>query len=163
GCPSSSWHLRRPHHQGCEACRIACCAIEQVRTRHQRANGILTRFRRAYPPPTDRRRGDRVRRRDFITLLGARASLALNARAARVQQQGGKVGGIGFVGLTPRADRPTLHDAIRQGVRELGWVEGQNIVIDYRYAEGRVDRLRDLAAELVRLNLDLIVSDGTQG
>ena len=54
-------------------------------------------------------------------------------------------------------------DAFRQRLRELGWVEGQNIVIDYRYAEDRVDRLPDLAAELVRLKVDLIVSVGTQG
>jgi len=54
-------------------------------------------------------------------------------------------------------------DAFRQGLRELGWVEGQNIVIDYRYAENRVDRLPGLAAELVRLKVALIVSAGTQG
>jgi putative ABC transport system substrate-binding protein len=49
-------------------------------------------------------------------------------------------------------------DAFRQGLRELGWVEGQNIVIDYRFAEGRFDRLPDLAAELVRLKVDIIVA-----
>ena len=49
------------------------------------------------------------------------------------------------------------------GLRELGWGEGQNIVIDYRFAEGRLDRLPDLAAELVRLKVDIIVSAGTQG
>jgi putative ABC transport system substrate-binding protein len=49
-------------------------------------------------------------------------------------------------------------DTFRQGLRELGWVEGQNIVIDYRYAEGRFDRLPDLAAELVRLKVDIIVA-----
>ena len=49
-------------------------------------------------------------------------------------------------------------EAFRQGLRELGWVEGQNIVIDYRFAEGRFDRLPDLAAELVRLKVDLIVA-----
>src|SRR5262249_48821561 len=56
------------------------------------------------------------------------------------------------------SDRPFLLDAFRQRLRELGWVEGHNIVIDYRYAEGRVDRLPDLAAELVRLKVDLIVA-----
>ena len=65
--------------------------------------------------------------------------------------------------MTSPSDRPPLLDAFRQRLRELGWVEGQNIVIDYRYAEGRVDRLPDLAAELVRLRVDLIVSEGTQG
>src|SRR6185312_3701663 len=61
------------------------------------------------------------------------------------------------------SDRPPLLDAFRLGLRDLGWVEGQNIVIDYRYAEGRVDRLPDLAAELARLKVDLMVSWGTQG
>jgi putative tryptophan/tyrosine transport system substrate-binding protein len=101
-----------------------------------------------------------VNRRSFITLLGGAAAWP---QAARAQQQAGKVPRIGFLGLTSPSDRPSLLDAFRQGLRELGWVEGQNIVIDYRYAEGRVDRLPDLAAELVRLEVDLIVSEGTQG
>src|SRR6266545_4757340 len=102
-----------------------------------------------------------VNRRSFITLLGGAA--AAWPQAARAQQQAGKVPRIGFLGLTSPSDRPSLLDAFRQGLRELGWVEGQNIVIDYRHAEGRVDRLPDLAAELVRLKVDLIVSGGTQG
>src|SRR5437016_8908835 len=78
-------------------------------------------------------------------------------------QQPGRVPRIGFLSVTSPSDRPPLLDAFRQGLRELRWVEGQNIVIDYRYAEGRVDRLPDLAAELVRLKVDLIVaSAGTQ-
>jgi putative ABC transport system substrate-binding protein len=54
-----------------------------------------------------------------------------------------------------------LLDAFRQGLRELGWVEGQNIVIDYRFAEGRFDRLPDLAVELVQLKVDIIVAQPT--
>src|SRR5262245_51782034 len=81
----------------------------------------------------------------------------------RAQQQAGKGPRTGFLSLTSPSDRPTLLDAFRQSLRELGWIEGQNIVIDYRYAEDRVDRLPDLAAELVRLKVDLIVaSAGTQ-
>ena len=87
----------------------------------------------------------------------------LTAPLAAEAQQAGRVPRIGFLSLTSPSDRPPLLDAFRQGLRELGWVEGQNIVIDYRYAEGRVDRLPDLAAELVRLKVDLIVaSAGTQ-
>jgi len=70
---------------------------------------------------------------------------------------------IGYLGVTSPSDRPPLLDTFRQGLRELGWIEGQNIVIDYRFAEGRLDRLPDLAAELVRLKVDVIVSLGTQG
>jgi putative tryptophan/tyrosine transport system substrate-binding protein len=101
-----------------------------------------------------------VRRREFIILLASATACPL---AAHAQQQAGKVPRIAFLGVTSPSDRPPLLDAFRQRLRELGWVEGQNIVIDYRYAEGRVDRLPDLAAELVRLKVDLIVaSAGTQ-
>ena len=51
-------------------------------------------------------------------------------------------------------------EAFRQGLRELGYVEGKNIIIQFRYAEGKLDRLRDLAAELVRLKVDIIVTAG---
>ena len=101
-----------------------------------------------------------MRRREFIALVGGAIVCPLGVRA---QTQAGKVPRIGFLSLTSPSDRPPLLDAFRQGLRELGWVEGQNIVIDYRYAEGRVDRLPDLAADLVRLKVDLIVSLGTQG
>jgi putative tryptophan/tyrosine transport system substrate-binding protein len=101
-----------------------------------------------------------MRRRDFIAALGAAASIPV---AVRAQQQAGKVPRIGYLRVTSASDRPPLLDTFRQGLRELGWIEGQNIVIDYRFAEGRLDRLPDLAAELVRLNVDIIVSAGTQG
>ncbi len=104
-----------------------------------------------------------ISRRRFLT--GVAIGLAPIGAAAHAQeykaQQAGKVPRIGFLRVTSPSDRPPLLDAFRQGLRELGWVEGQNIVIDYRYAEGRVDRLPDLAAELVRLKVDLIVSGGT--
>ncbi len=100
---------------------------------------------------------------DRRTFLGALASGVLAAPLAVEAQQAGKVPRIGFLSVTSPSDRPPLLDAFRQGLRELGWVEGQNIVIDYRYAEDQVDRLPGLAAELVRLKVDLIVSWGTQG
>src|SRR5262245_66063062 len=100
----------------------------------------------------------RIGRRAFLTLLGG--ATATWPLAARAQQQAGKVPRIGFPGLTSPSDRPSLLDAFRQGLRELGWVEGPNIVIDYRYAEARVDRLPDLAAELVRLKGDPNASGG---
>ena len=68
---------------------------------------------------------------------------ALVAPLAADAQQAGKVPRIGFLRVTSPSDRPPLLDAFRHRLRELGWVEGQNIVIDYRYAEGRVDRLPD--------------------
>src|SRR5688572_18736106 len=101
----------------------------------------------------------RTTRRTFLT--GSFVLLATPLSGAA--QQAGKVPRLGYLILTSPSDRPSLLDAFRQRLRELGWVEGQNIVIDYRYAEGRVDRLADLAAELVRLRVNLIVSVGTQG
>jgi putative tryptophan/tyrosine transport system substrate-binding protein len=99
------------------------------------------------------------RRRFLCSLTLGTIAAPLGAEA----QQAGKVPRIGFLSLTSPSDRPFLLDAFRQRLRELGWVEGQNIVIDYRYAEDRVDRLPDLAAELVRLRVDLIIaSAGTQ-
>jgi putative ABC transport system substrate-binding protein len=78
-------------------------------------------------------------------------------------QPGGKVARIGFLGARSASDTSPQLDAFRQGLSELGRVEGQNIVIDYRFAEGRSDRLPDLAAELVRLKLDIIVAVGASG
>ena len=101
-----------------------------------------------------------MRRREFIALVGGAVACPMGVCA---QQQAGKVPRIGYLGVTSPSDRPPLLDTFRQGLRELGWIEGQNIVIDYRFAEGRLDRLPDLAAELVRLKVDVIVSLGTQG
>jgi putative ABC transport system substrate-binding protein len=101
-----------------------------------------------------------MKRRQFLVALVGAAAMPL---AARAQEQARKVPRIGFLGVTSPSDRPSLLDAFRQGLREFGWVEGQNIVIDYRFAEGRLDRLPDLAAELIRLKVDIIVSVGTQG
>ena len=78
-------------------------------------------------------------------------------------QPAGKVYRIGFLspGL-PRPDRDPPVDAFREGLRELGYVEGQNLVIEYRGAEGQDARLPDLAAELIRLQVEVIVAVGTQ-
>jgi putative ABC transport system substrate-binding protein len=101
-----------------------------------------------------------LKRREFIALVGGAIACPMGVRA---QQQAGKVPRIGYLRATSPSDRPPPLDAFRQRLGELGWVEGQNIVIDYRFAEDRLDRLPDLAAELVRLKVDIIVSTGTQG
>jgi putative ABC transport system substrate-binding protein len=87
----------------------------------------------------------------------------LAAPLAAGAQQAAKVPRIGFLSAaTSGVSSPAL-DAFRQGLRDLGWVEGQNIVVDYRFTEGRSDRLLDLAAELVQLKVDIIVAEATQG
>src|SRR5262245_11733675 len=100
-----------------------------------------------------------LRRRDFITLLSGAAAWPLAARGQAV----GKVPRIGY--LSPGSASPgplAYHDEFQRGLRELGYVEGRNIVIEYRFADGKFDRLGALAAELVRLNVDVIVSVVTQ-
>jgi len=77
-----------------------------------------------------------------VALVAVLGVSLLAAPLAADAPQAGKLPRIGFLSLTSPSDRPPLLDALRQRLRELGWVEGQNIVIDYRYAEGRVDRTR---------------------
>jgi putative ABC transport system substrate-binding protein len=75
-------------------------------------------------------------------------------------QQPKKVPRLGYLSAQDRARASTRSEAVRLALRELGYIEGQNIAIEYRYAEGMVDRLPALAAELVRLKVDVIVVAG---
>src|SRR5574341_1679520 len=75
-------------------------------------------------------------------------------------QQAKRVPKIGMLSLSP-SGRDSWFEVVRQGLHDLGYVEGQNIVIVYKSAEGRVERLPDLAAELVRLKVDIIVARAT--
>jgi putative ABC transport system substrate-binding protein len=97
------------------------------------------------------------RRRFLVTSLAGALAAPLVAKAQPV----GKVYRIGYLSASSGTSNPRVLEAFRQGLRELGWVEGQNIVIEYRWAEGRFDRLADLAAELVRLKVDVIVAAPT--
>lgn len=84
-------------------------------------------------------------------------SLSLAPFAAKAQQAE-KVYRVGYLGAGSALSNPRVLEAFRHGLHERGWVERQNIVIEYRWADGRFDRLRDLAAELVRLNVDVIAA-----
>ena len=88
----------------------------------------------------------------IIAVVGAGAAIAEAQRPTKLRR-------IGYLtsasGLGPR------EEAFRQGLGELGYVEGQNIAIEYRFAQGKLDRLTDLAAELVRLKVDIIVTPST--
>ncbi len=97
-------------------------------------------------------------RRTFLRVV---AGGLLAAPLAAQAQQAGKVYRIGYLSASSDTSNPHVREAFRQGLRELGWVEGQNIIIEYRWAEGRFDRLPDLAAELVRLQVDVIVAAPT--
>ena len=76
-------------------------------------------------------------------------------------QQPGKVARIGYVDSSTASDSTVRLEAFLREMRKLGWIEGKNIAIEYRYAEGKRDRFPELAAELVRLKVDLIVVEGT--
>jgi len=95
-------------------------------------------------------------RRTFLGTLAGSLSVAPYVVRA---QQAGKVPLIGRLEQGPGSS--ATDSAFRQGLRELGYVEGQNILLEYRYAEGRAERLPDLAAELVRLKVDVLVAGGT--
>ena len=97
-----------------------------------------------------------MRRREFITLLSSAATWPLVARA----QQAPKISRIGILVQT-QVERKHLIDAFKQGLHELGYVEGQNVAFEIRSAEGQTDRLPKLATELVSLQVAVIFADGT--
>jgi putative tryptophan/tyrosine transport system substrate-binding protein len=101
-----------------------------------------------------------MRRRELILGLSALVALRLFAREAA---QGARAAGdapavIGLLAPFTRADTELWHRAFRQGLHDLGWVEGGNIRFEYRYADGQVDRLPELVAELINLKVDVIVT-----
>ena len=99
-----------------------------------------------------------MRRREFITLLGgAAAAWPLAARAERP----GRLPTIGFLGATTHPAVSYWTVAFERRLRELGWIEGSTIAIEYRWAEGRQDRFAEIAAEFVRLNVNVIVTYAT--
>jgi putative ABC transport system substrate-binding protein len=99
-----------------------------------------------------------MRRREFIHVLGGVAAWPL---ASYAQPRSGNIARIGFLTRKTDASVASQIDAFKQGLRDLEWVEGKNIGIEYRDAGGHVDRLGSLAAELVALNVDVIVTVDT--
>jgi putative ABC transport system substrate-binding protein len=97
-----------------------------------------------------------MRRREFILGLAGAAAWPL---AARAQQEPGKRPIIGFLGADATGWRPWT-DAFVARLRELGWIEGQTVAIEYRWAEGRPERVVEIAAEFVRRKVDVIVTNG---
>jgi putative ABC transport system substrate-binding protein len=101
-----------------------------------------------------------MHRREFLGVLGGAAvAWPLAARA----QTSGKTYRIGFLGVFSYPEYRRQVDALLIGLRQLGYEQGKNIVIHYRWAEGRYDRLPELTAELVKLNVDVLVTHSTPG
>jgi putative ABC transport system substrate-binding protein len=96
-------------------------------------------------------------RRDFITLLGGAVAWPLAARA----QQAGKLPTIGFLGASTALAGGQWAVAFVQRLRELGWIENRTVTIEHRWAEGRDERFAEIAAEFIRLKVDVIVTYGT--
>jgi len=103
----------------------------------------------------------RPSRRQLLQGSVALAGLTLLSRQEVAGQQIAKVPRIGFLAVGSREGRGVLIEGVLQGLRELGYVEGQNIVIEYRFSEDRDDRLPELAAQLVDLKVKLILASGT--
>jgi putative ABC transport system substrate-binding protein len=104
-------------------------------------------------------RGDKKNMKKRITLWLLATLFLANVSLAQAQQPG-KVFRIGFLDNSTASGMAVLLDAFRQELSKLGWIEGKNIVIESRFAEGKNDRLPELAADLVRLKVDLILGSG---
>ena len=97
-----------------------------------------------------------MRRREFIWLLGGSAAWPLAARA----QQPAKLPTIGYLGTAAASAWAPWTAAFVQRLHELGWIDGRTVAIQYRWADGRAERLAQMAAELARLKVDVIVTGG---
>jgi putative ABC transport system substrate-binding protein len=97
-----------------------------------------------------------MRRRDFIPLIGGAAAWPLAAQPARPAR-------IGILGLASEAAVAPYVNAVRAGLRDFGYIEGKNLIIDYRFGDGNYDRLPDLAGQLVDLNVDILVTFAAPG
>jgi putative tryptophan/tyrosine transport system substrate-binding protein len=101
-----------------------------------------------------------IQRRDFIRLLGGAAAASVIWPCVAQAQQPAKVPTIGFLGASTPAAWSHWSSAFVQRLRELGWIEGRTVAIEYRWADGRGERYAEIAAELVRLNVDVILTVG---
>jgi putative ABC transport system substrate-binding protein len=99
-------------------------------------------------------------RREFVTLLGG--AVAAWPLAVRAQRRG-NVARIGLLGAASESGMAPRVEGLRSGLRDLGYVEGTNVIIEYRFADDKYERLPELAADLVRSNVDVIVTNGTPG
>src|SRR5262249_45590450 len=153
----ASGQLCRPHPQGREARRPSGAGADQERAGAQSENGQGARLHCAAVRTLPRRRGDRMRRREFITLLAsAIATWPLVARTQGVNRPC-----VGYLFTSEKAEGQGLWAACRQGLRELGYREGENIILEPRWTEGDQEQLPSLVKDLLGLNLAVLVTAAT--
>ena len=140
----SGWRLHRPHSQGREAGRPAGPAGHEGRADHQPQDRQGARHHRPAIAARPRRRGDRMKRREFITLLGGAAAWPLAARAQQAERER-------RIGLLTGEDLVVFIGAFREELQRLGWSDGRNLRIDRRAS----------AAELIAINPDVMVAENT--
>ena len=104
-------------------------------------------------------RKSKIENRKLVGIFALAVAFAICGAVAQAQQAK-KTSRIGYLSAGDPSNESARAEAIRLALRELGYIEGQNLAIEYRYAEGKVDRLPELAAELVRLKMDIIVAAG---
>src|SRR6266446_203568 len=150
--------LRRKDSQGRQAGRSAGPAIDQLRASRQSQHRQSAGTHRPAIDPLPRRRGHRMNRREVLLLLGG---MMTAAPAVRAQRKAMPV--IGFLNSGSPGPSAHLMTAFHQGLSETGYVEGQNLAIEYRWAEGDYDRLPALAADLIARKVDVIVTSATPG
>src|SRR6516162_6956954 len=124
-----------------------------------RDGSVVSSFHCANDPQSEGHMASHIGRRKFLaTLGGAAAAWPLAARA----EQARKPPTIGFLGANTPSVQSQWTAAFVQRLRELGWIEGRNVAIEYRWAEGRFDRSPEIIAEFIRLKVDVIVTHGTE-
>ena len=148
--------LRRQDPQRRQAGRSAVRAARQIRFRHQSQSRPPPGSRSASGAARPRRRGHRMRRRELLLSLGA---AAIEPGLARAQQASLPV--VGYLNAAAPADAADLANAFRQGLSEMHYIEGQNVTIEYRWAESHYDRLPQLAADIVRRQVAVIAATST--
>src|SRR5262249_41713852 len=156
---SSIRALCRPYSKGRKAGRPAVPAADGVRAGDQSQDCESAWPQCPADPASYGRRGDRmIGRREFITLLGGGAAAGpIPARG----QQPAKLPTIGFLGESTPPAQSERTAAFVQRLRELGWIEGRTVVVEYRWAEGRSERFAEIATEFVRLKVDAIATSST--
>src|SRR5215471_7067115 len=161
-CASFRDRRLRPQKSRCTSASSDSVRCWRRRAHSRSARSDRTADRRSRPSacrrhPCDPRLEGPMRRRNFISLAGGAAAWPLAARA----QQPGKSPTIGFLGATTPTIWSPFVGAFLQRLRELGWIDGRDIAIEYRWAEGRDDRYAAFAAEFVQRRVDVIVTAGT--